>query len=476
MNKKDLNYVLLSVAITLQLISIFIDFHFSFNTVIKCISFVLLSIVFIINIKRCRYSFFNYGKYYKEKCFYHTKEECPYGDEKECIYDKSFCHVFRNQSNTKNSKKGLYIPFLIVFFICSVILQLLTEDTNLLESLKSINAVSIIKVSIPLTNALIAALLVATIIDIPSKMKEYQTYFVELLSSSDYLKKMSVEELINLRKEVTWLLHVKDYPHMPQKLIDMDEKFCEMLKKPYYKEYSITINLSQSTNPNYIKKSFSIEYTAFNPKRKDSPITMDISFINSLRFENGVDENNAKGLFNLKKFSCSIDNSKADINLLPLIEIGVSNENRDGFLYNGRIALTPKDSLSNEYNPINAYTYYDNKQKTQELKYKMIEECGKAGLFISFSDILRVKMQYEIEVPESDISYTKRLRYPAKYFHLDYSVGNDVNYTVAGQLIGTMIDQPNATVEVLDNKKRIKMDTHSWLLPKNGVVVVHCKE
>ena len=78
-------------------------------------------------------------------------------------------------------------------------------------------------------------------------------------------------------------------------------------------------------------------------------------------------------------------------------------------------------------------------------------------------------------MPISDISYTKRLRYPAKYFDLDYTLSEDIDFTVVGQLMGTLMDQPDVTINVSDSKKSIKMHTHNWLLPKNGAVIVHCK-
>ena len=69
--------------------------------------------------------------------------------------------------------------------------------------------------------------------------------FVDILTSYDYLKTMDEERLTNLRKRVTRQLHVKDFPHMAEGLIDLDERFCKMLKHPYFSEYSQIVNVQE---------------------------------------------------------------------------------------------------------------------------------------------------------------------------------------------------------------------------------------
>ena len=56
----------------------------------------------------------------------------------------------------------------------------------------------------------------------------------------------------------------------------------------------------QKENETSLRKKVSIEYIAFNPQHKDNPITMDISFSNSLRFEQDVNVDNAKKLFDVR--------------------------------------------------------------------------------------------------------------------------------------------------------------------------------
>lgn len=473
MNKRSWNILLLTLSVALICLSLIMDWTWDVSSVCRVISLALLGIVAFINFGWCRFVKFIVGfTKVKENCPCFSKEECPYGDKDECIYDTSGCRAFSRDN--KRRRRGVLWPLLILSLCVTVFFELAKENPNILNSITDFDITTFYTIAQPILNSFIAAIIVSLLIDIPGRMKEYQTYFVELLSSSDYLKKMTESELTNLRKEVTWLLHVKDYPNMPKKLIDMDEKFCRMLKMPYYKEYSQTVHI-QKEDEKTLRKKVSIEYIAFNPQHKDNPVAMDVSFSNSLRFEQEVNIDNAKKLFDVRKLTCAVDNFEQELNLMPLVRMGVSKENRDGFMYNGRVTLMPKDAFSNKDNPLASYAFSTNNAQADSIDYEMIQESGKANMYLSFRDKIKMKLQYEVVVPISDISYTKRLRYPAKYFHLDYTLADDVDFTVVGQLMGTLMDQPDISIDVSENKKCIKMRTHNWLLPKNGAVIVHCK-
>lgn len=475
MKRKTWNILLLIAAIVLIALSIIIDWDMNISSILRCVSLFLLIIVAFINFGWCRFVKFIVSIVKtKENCPCYSKDDCPYGDKEECIYDTSSCRAF--DKGKKRRMNGLLWPLLILSLGITVFFELVKGNQSIVVSLNNLNLDKIYDILQPILISFSAALIVSLLIDIPGRMKEYQTYFVELLSSSDYLKKMTESELTKLRKDVTWLLHVKDYPNMPKKLIDMDERFCNMLKMPYYKEYSQTVRVQKEGNGSYLRKKINIEYIAFNPQHKDHPIPMDISFSNSLQFDQEVNKETAKQLFVIKKFTCAIDDFDQDMNLIPLVKIGVSKGNRDGFMYNGRVSLIPKDSTFNKDNPLISHIVSSHKTSETEADYDMIEDNGKSSMYLAFCDKIKVKIQYEVVVPVSDIIYTKRLRYPAKYFHLDYSLGEDVDYKIVGQLIGTLMDQPDVTIDVSETQKTIKMHTHNWLLPKNGAVIVHCSK
>ena len=289
---------------------------------------------------------------------------------------------------------------------------------------------------------------------------------------------MGEKRLTSLRRAVTWQLHVRDFPNMPKGLIGIDERFCEMLKHPYFKTYSQTTNVGMvDGNVDTLRKKVTIEYVAYNAHGNDFAACFDIGMTNSLFFRDAVDEEQAKQLFHVNSFKINIDNSPTDISLMHYICVGVTKEHKDGFLYNGRVVLMPRNMDSNKNNPIELSSLkYNVAGNNEDLPYKLLDESSKAGLYVKFSDKIKVKIEYEVCVPASDISYTKRLRYPVKYFTLDYSFNNTItDMTLVGQILGTLIDQPDITTEMNDNKTRICLRTRNWLLPKNGAVIVHCK-
>ncbi len=412
----------------------------------------------------------------KQRCEYISKQSCPYGEKDECPYDTSLCYAFKD---FKPIKKKAYVISSMLFFaiVITVLGELIDENVGLADFLKGqYDFKTVIKIFQPIANSIIAAIITAFIIDIPERIKEYKNFFVDILTSFDYLKRMKEEDLTELRKRVTWQLHVKDFPHMAEGLIDLDERFCKMLKRPYFKEYSQIINVAKDGDK--LRKSIKIEYFAVNPQRSDSTINMDIGIGNFVKFTNQekfVEE--AKNLFVLKKYSVSFEKDNKEYDLLKLVDIMISTDTLDGLEYNGKISVGPKEEISNENLPISLTNLKNlDKQKKEEIKYVSIDKNENVRLMASFKNLMHIKLEYEILVPNDDVIYTKRLRYPVKLFSLDYSLDKSVaDLTLEGQLIGTLIDQTDVTIDKTEDKKRITMRTHNWLLPKNGAVIFHCK-
>ena len=197
---------------------------------------------------------------------------------------------------------------------------------------------------------------------------------------------------------------------------------------------------------------------------------MDIGLANSLRFEKDISKSEAKNLFKIKRFTISIDGSDTEVDLLPYIKIQIVKQEEVGLKYNGKVILAPIDD-----NPKNSLNL-DKKNiffKSESPLYELVDFANNK-MYIEFKDKIHVYLEYEIVTPENDLCYTKRLRYPVKYFHLDYSVDDSVGCFLNGQLIGTMLDQQDVSTETMKENKRICLHTHNWLLPKNGAVIVHC--
>lgn len=478
-NRAQLNAWLLPLATLIVLASLFLTSGEWYDFAIRGTALLFLLILMYINyIWNLLYHIVLHHKTSpKAPCPYYTAEQCPHGDKRECRYDTAVCHL-----SFSKPKKSRGVTLSIVFLISmsiSVLAELVIEKEGFLSFIDhNYDIKTILTILQPLSNSLIAAVVVYFLIDIPGRLREYQDFFVDLLSSDKHLKLMEEKRLTKLRKDITWQLHVKDFPNMPKGLIDIDERFCEMLKKPYFKTYSQTTTVSSiAGNHDKLKKKVRVEYTAYNPHATDKTIRFDIGIANSLSFSDDPTEDEAKTLFRLMAFSICFEKDEKEYNLLPQLRIGVTKEKKDGFLYNGRIVLMPKGNHSNEREPWEKERMDKlGGSPQEELSYEMMDDSSQAGLYVTFRDKIRVKFEYEVVVPKDDISYTKRLRYPVKYFTLDYSFDASVNdMTVVGQIIGTLIDQPDISAEISDDKKRITLKTKNWLLPKNGAVVVHCK-
>lgn len=407
----------------------------------------------------------------KQDCPYYMKEDCPYGNISQCPYDTSNCYSFQPRKQIKWRTSGVFILLLLSIGISflSVLLNEFPDDLVWVD--KEFDWKIWVKILEPITGSIIAAILCAFIMDIPARMHEYQEYFINILSSSDYLKQLSEDDLMKLRKRITLQLHLKDVPNMPKGMIKMDERILEMLKQPYYKNYNQTVIVKEGEK-NTFKKSVRIQYTAFNPYDETHPVTMDIGIANSLKFIKEITPENAKELLKITKYSITADDNTDEIDMTKVIKLVVLQQEEEGLLYNGKI-ITKIDG-NNVNNPFVLNSQAGKSPKRTEMAYEM-NDTESIGLFVKFKKKMSVTIHYEIVVPQDDLCYTKRLRHPVKYFHLDYKFDDNLKYKLVGQLLGTLIDQPDVTTEHATDK-HICLRTRNWLLPKNGVIIVHCKE
>lgn len=228
---------------------------------------------------------------------------------------------------------------------------------------------------------------------------------------------------------------------------------------------------------------------------------MDIGFANSLKFKNDeISEQEAKNLFVLSKMLVKVGKEEKEVDLSKELILTVQSKKEEGLIYNGKIiARLKENSKDRPYNLENYVPRADNSVSTtpvtpsgcsgeNERPDEMISaeerknskgtyelnEKAENYLYVQFADKIRVFLEYIVVVPVEDNSYTKRLRYPVKYYNLDYKLEENVQFTLAGQIMGTLIDQGDVATDIDKKKKRISLKTRNWLLPKNGVVIVHC--
>ena len=406
------------------------------------------------------------------------QRECPYAYKEDCPYDTSYCMNFKKEGASSRHVIGIVL-LLILSIACSVF-HVLIENKVFGSNGNPVDLEVWMKMLSPIANSIIAAVVCAIVMDIPSRMMEYQKYFVSLLSSYDYLKSMTEGELVKLRNKVTLQLHLKDVPNMPKGLIDLDSKILNMLKTPYFKTYSQTISVSKvDNNDEFLLKKIKVEYIAYNPYSKEHPTVMDIGFASSLKFPDGVSAEKAEFLFKMKQFEIYVDDGKEPVDFLSYINVLYAEKEYKGLPYNGVLQIAPKETNLEHIVLYDIDTERKSKNGNDESQkditkvgYLQYDGCIKP-LNVQFRDKIQVTYEYELIVPKEDVSSTKRLRYPVKYFYQDYSMNPDLDYQLVGQLIGTLIDQNDVSIENLDNNRRLCIRTHNWLLPKNGTMIVH---
>lgn len=279
--------------------------------------------------------------------------------------------------------------------------------------------------------SVLAAAILAVIIDIPSWLKDYDVHFARILTSNSYLKTLDESSLLQLRQDITNQIHKTTTPKMADGLLKLDSSICSLFKTPYYERYMHSVMCHKSAN-NTITKTHVVEYKLINPNCGYEDATEVFRISNLIRKRHDGDN----GLTDIE-ISYRIDNEE-EHKLTPEEYTIVSAPlDKKIEFYDERVCLT--------LNP----------QSGSELHFK---EC------------LRVKYSYTIDVSSEDRCFTKRLQHPAELFILNYSCEDD-DIKLHGQLIGTDLKQSNFSIHYHDSNS-ISLVSYDWLLPDNGAFVV----
>lgn len=380
--------------------------------------------------------FFNKSKNTKvNKCTVLSINECPYNTTKECNMDKSNCiHNIKNDNKKENKYTKILWLYLLIALLLYLVLTFVSENKNIEFEYSKL----IYTILLSIILSIISGIIVSIIIDVPSRLKEYESSFINALTSNLYIKRLDERRLTNLRKEITSQLHKKNVPFMAKGLIDLDEEIMGYLKVPYYVRYRHTIICSDIENDDtFIKKEHSVEYKMVNPYGINKDASINVGFSTLLMIDNNNKNEYLKKL-NLM-FYCSIDNDE-ELDYAKKVEFKIFDLDKTSEFYNSKVVLMDKDT-------------------------------NNVGLKINFSDNITVRMYYTMFVSKNDKCYTERLRYPTKNYRLDYTFLNNKDIKLHGQIFGTNIKQSDISVRHI-NDNSLSLETFNWLLPENGSIVV----
>lgn len=452
----------------------------------------------------------------KNKCAYKDIYECPYSSAKECSDQKKNCyHKTVAKKSKKNNDVNIYIlVVLAILGIGSVVFGIALQNGLFTEKNYPLMwQPTVSEVFKNLGISLMASCVIALVIDIPSKIRDFKKVIIEAFTSTDYLDELSEPQLKRLRIDITNKLHKKDVPNMPRGLIELDQEICDLLNKPYYKVYREDVRCkfvdkipssskacdetSSDTNkeldnkdltnkknkPKFIEKRFRIDFIMHNPYDKTHPVFADLGISKQLLIEKGK---TIWDYFTIDEFSISID-KKPSVDIRNSIKVLKEKVSTAEEYYNTRLHLFPKDNRKMTLDSIKANianaraSAKTNAETNTEYKYIEIwldemknefhEFPNEPKLLVEFTDTIQVKFDYTVYVPILDIHYTKRFRYPVKYYRLDYSCDED-EVEVYGQLISTLLDQSKISTKFSDDQKHLSLESFGWLLPKNGIIAV----
>lgn len=373
-------------------------------------------------------------------CTYSTVSECPYNTPDECKFDKGRCMHEKKQPHSfyqDSSKTRLVIVELVAALVYVLLTVYKADIFSLTQGGNIFDILSAISLSI------VAGVILTFVIDLPTRLKDYEKSFVHALSSNAYLKSLDEQKLTKLRNDVTEQLHKSNAPQMAKGLIAMDQKVCELLRMPYYTRYRHSVICEQPDKNGYIIKEHTIEYKLINPYGVNKEGKEILRMTNLVKREDLTGSNLDNEVLELLEFSCEVDDTEVR-NVKEESEIVCEPLEKQDEYYNTRVVLKAKNAHS--------------EKETLE------------GVPVSFKDNIQVRIRYKIKVHKEDRCFSKRLQHPAHNFRLDYSSKSD-NVKLYGQIFGTEMKQQDMSIKSASDNS-ISLECFDWLLPQNGAIVV----
>lgn len=304
---------------------------------------------------------------------------------------------------------------------------------------------SVFRVLASLSLAVVVGVIMTFVIDLPTRLSDYEKSFIHTLSSNDYLKTLDEEKLTKLRNDVTEQLHEGNAPRMAKELIDMDQKICELLKAPYYSRYRHSVICERPDEDGFISKEHTIDYQLINPHGDVKDAKEYIQMSNLVKLDKSNSDACKQNVIEMLEFTCSIDDN-ATIDYKSKCKFEYKDiQKKDGYYNTEAILVGTSEDVQ-------------------------VNETTTTGIFIMFKNNVQVHMRYTIKVHKEDRCFTKRLQHPAKNFRLDY-MSKDENVKLYGQMFGTEMKQSNMYIRSMSSNSK-SLECFDMLLPQNGAMVV----
>jgi hypothetical protein len=325
------------------------------------------------------------------------------------------------------AKKKISKPLQLVILICGGVILILISIIGkhilhwyliICELLSSIG------------EALIIGPALSWILDLPSMIKYFKTITVESLISREYLNSLPRNQLLELRKECTAKIHLKDTDIVEKGLINLDENVCELLTQPYFERFRQNTTCHKEGKL-FVKKHYIEEYIVnpLNTKTSYNDFPKTYLFLNG-----GAD---IKDVFEVINLSVKIDDNN---------EQNLTNE------------------IDIKHNPIDMPDIHFDTEIVWQNKQGI-------SLSFDFSKHILIKRTIIVKTPIEDIMFIKRVKMPVKSFIIDYSYKGD-DLKLIGTCFGTLSYSNDGGMKIIQEDGNISIESFNWLLPGNGIVII----
>ncbi len=286
--------------------------------------------------------------------------------------------------------------------------------------------------------ALIIGPALSWILDLRSMIDYFKRITVESLVSKEYLANLDRDQLLDLRKECTAKIHLKETDNVEKGLINLDESVCELLTQPYLERYRQNTTCEEDA-AGFFNKTHYMEEFVKNPLNTKA----EFKEFPKVYIQIDDEEPKAENYMNLKRFTVKIDDQP---------EMDITND----------VKITLEKIVDAEYDFDSVLSWV--RKNGEELKIEYHRE-------------LLVNRIFTLKTPNTDITFMKRLTLPVKSLKIDYSYSGPTPYKLIGSCFGTLSYSPNDnSMKVIQNEKNISIESFNWLLPGNGIFIVKTKK
>ena len=327
------------------------------------------------------------------------------------------------ESNKPNKLSTSILLALSVFFLLGVIFIVWS---SLIDAANTDQFVIVSKgLLAAIGQTFIASSTISLFLSIKSIRDYFLTLLAEVMTGKKFLSILSPTQLDVLHDSCHDIICRGADLH-EDRLQEVNNRYHLMFKGPFCEEMRESIDCHFEGN--YIIKKFR-NYFYLKNQNENIPQKVDISQKYFLNIPNGG--TNAD-YFRVDSLSIEIDGIPTQINYFTNFE---------------------ENNRSN-YNNYNTFVHVTNEQKDD--------------FIVIFRKTLKVEIAFSSNVEKTDVSYTKRLRYPTKSFILNFSA--DKNVVIVPQFFGGFINREE--IVTTNNGSNMTIECNKLALPGSGAIVV----